>query len=79
MTFENLNECRHTPIQAAEQRTQNTALLRRTHQQCKTGPFRTRRATIAVNIRVSRSRYLVVHDVINFGNIKTTRCNVSRE
>ena len=74
--FDTRERIGHTAVQAPEKRTQNATLIWCTHQERKTRPLRTGGTTITMHIRISRAGYLVVYDMIDLGNVKTTRCDV---
>ncbi len=61
------------------QRPDEPPLVRRTHQQAESTPHRTRRPSIPVHVRIGCAWGLVVHNVVDGGDVETTRGNVRRQ
>lgn len=69
----------HTALETTKQRPDDLAFIRCAHEHTETTAHRTRRSSIAVNVYICGARDLVVYDMVNSRDIKTTSCDVSSQ
>ena len=68
-----------TSTKTAKKRFYNPSLVWSRHEHAEPLLHSTSGSSISMNIRIGRSRYLKMNDVIYSGNIKTTSCNIRRK
>ena len=71
-----INEKKVTSTETAKKRLYNPSLVWSRHEHAEPLLHSTSGSSISVNIRIGRSRYLKMNDVIYSGNIKTTSSNI---
>lgn len=66
-------------MEAGEEPADDAPLVGRAHQHAEAVAHRSSCAPVAVHIRVGRARDLVMHDMIDGGNVQPSRGDVGRQ